>query len=112
MGVRRLFDLADGRTISYTLHGEDAGICVVVLDGPGSRGLAAGAAPAAAELGLTLLAPDRPGFGDSSTPQNRGIAEWPADCLALLDHLEIDRFGILSQSGGTPYGLAAAASHP
>ena len=96
--------------ISNTRHGQDAGICVVVLDGPGSRGLAAGAAPAAAELGITLLAPDRPGFGDSSTPEDGGIAEWPADLRPLLDHLEIDRFGILSQSGGTPYGLATAAS--
>jgi pimeloyl-ACP methyl ester carboxylesterase len=111
-GGRERLRLPDGRAMSYSLYGGDEGPSVLVLDGPGSRGLAAGAAPAAAKLGIRLIAPDRPGFGETDTPGGAGIAEWPQDCGALLDHLGVDRCGILSQSGGTPYGLATAAAMP
>ena len=109
---REQMRLADGRTLSYTNYGDPGGRCVVVLDGPGSRGLARAAAPAAEELGIRLLAPDRPGFGESDTPEAGGIAEWPADLGALLGELGIKKTGIVTQSGGTPYGLAAAAALP
>jgi pimeloyl-ACP methyl ester carboxylesterase len=111
-GGRERFELPDGRRMSYSLYGAGAGPWVVVLDGPGSRGLAAGAAPAAAELGIRLLAPDRPGFGETDVPPDAGIAEWPRDCAALLGRLGIERFGVLSQSGGTPYALSIAAAMP
>ena len=57
------FPLADGRTLGYGLYGASDGPLVVVLDGPGSRGLARAMASPAAQLGIKLLAPDRPGFG-------------------------------------------------
>jgi pimeloyl-ACP methyl ester carboxylesterase len=112
MGERQEIDLPDGRTMSYTRRGSEYDACVVVLDGPGSRGLAAGAASAAEKLGIGLLAPDRPGFGSTSTPAGAGIPDWPEDCRVLLDKLGIERFGLLTQSGGTPYGLATAAALP
>jgi pimeloyl-ACP methyl ester carboxylesterase len=103
--------LSDGRRLSWIELGASSGPIVVVLDGPGSRGLARAAAPAALELGLRLVAPDRPGFG--STPQaGRPIAAWPEDHAALLDHLGVDRAGIFAQSGGTPYALAVALAIP
>jgi pimeloyl-ACP methyl ester carboxylesterase len=108
---RERLRLADGRTVSYSRLGAEAGPVVVVLDGPGSRGLALGSTPAAADAGVRLVAPDRPGFGES-TPSEGGIAAWPDDLRALLDRLGIERAGILTQSGGTPYGLAAAARLP
>jgi pimeloyl-ACP methyl ester carboxylesterase len=102
--------LRDGRTLSYLLDGADSGPVVVVLDGPCSRGLGRAAAPTARELGIRLLIPDRPG-SHASTPQpGRRIADWPADQLALLEALGIERAGILTQSGGTPYGIAVAAA--
>ena len=103
-------DLADGRRLAYTTYGASDGPLVVVLDGPCSRGLACAAAPAAARLGIRLVAPDRPGCGRSSAAPGRGIAGWPADHAALLDALGAERAGILSQSGGTPYAIAAAAA--
>src|SRR3954469_10868955 len=105
-------DLPDGRRLSYGLYGADAGPLVVVLDGPGSRGLARAASPAAAASGIRLAAPDRPGFGASTPLATREICDWPADHAALLDALGADRAGILAQSGGTPYALAAAAAMP
>lgn len=104
--------LPDGRTLAYATYGAEDGPLVVVLDGPASRGLARASAPFAASLGLRLVAPDRPGFGGSTPARARGIADWPADHAALLDALGAERAGILGQSGGTPYALAAAAALP
>src|SRR5688500_8520236 len=59
-------ELADGRRLTYATFGAAEGPLVVVLDGPGSRGLARAAAPAAQRLGLRLVAPDRPGFAGSN----------------------------------------------
>ncbi len=108
-------ELPDGRRLAYTTYGADHGPLVVVLDGPASRGLAQAAAATATELGIRLVAPDRPGSG-RSTPApplpGRTIADWPQDHAALLDALGAQRAGILAQSGGTPYAIAAAAALP
>jgi pimeloyl-ACP methyl ester carboxylesterase len=102
--------LADRRTIGYALYGAHDGVLVMVLDGPGSRGLGRAMSPSAARLGIKLLVPDRPGFG-RSTPTKRGLfAEVANDLLALVDLLAFRRFGIVAQSGGTPYALALAAA--
>jgi pimeloyl-ACP methyl ester carboxylesterase len=101
--------LADGRALSYAVYGDpEAVTTVLVLDGPGSRGLARGAADAAGRLGLRLIAPDRPGFLGSSPHPGRTFASVAADVLALADHVGAERFGLLSQSGGTPYALTLA----
>ena len=106
-------DLAGGRRLAYTLYGAASGPLVVVLDGPASRGLARAAGPIAADLGIRLVAPDRPGSGRSTpAPPGHAIADWPADHAALLDALGAERAGILAQSGGTPYAIAAAAKLP
>ncbi len=104
--------LADGRTLSYLLIGADTGPLVAVLDGPGSRGLGRAVAPTARDLGIRILIPDRPGCHQSTRQPRRRIADWPADHLALLDALGVERAGILTQSGGTPYGIAVAAAAP
>ena len=105
-------ELSDGRRMSYGLLGAAEGPLVVVLDGPGSRGLARAMAPIAAAKGLRLVAPDRPGWGSTTLDPKRGIADWPEDHAALLDALKADRTGIVVQSGGTPFALAAAARLP
>lgn len=99
--------LPDGRTLSYLLLGADSGPVVVVLNGPCSRGLGRAAAPTARELGIRLVIPDRPGSHDSTPRPGRQIADWPADNLALLEALGVEQAGILAQSGGAPYGIAA-----
>lgn len=100
--------LADGRTLSYGLYGANDGPLVVVLDGPGSRGLGRAMAPAAVRLGIKLLLPDRPGFGRSTPTPTRSYGEVSEDLLALIDRLRFRRFGVAAQSGGTPYALALA----
>src|SRR4051812_8964645 len=102
--------LADGRTLSYLTLGAPGGPGVLVLDGPGSRGLARAAAPGAAQAGIRLVAPDRPGLHGSSPVDPKTFAGVAGDLLALADALQLDRFGVLGQSGGTPYALALAAA--
>jgi pimeloyl-ACP methyl ester carboxylesterase len=106
----RTLALAGDRTLSYALYGAADGPLVVALDGPGSRGMARAADAIARGLGIRVVAPDRPGFFASTPGGDRTIADWPEDHAALLDALGVERAGIMSQSGGTPYGLAAAAS--
>jgi pimeloyl-ACP methyl ester carboxylesterase len=101
--------LADGRTLSYAVLGDqEAARTVVVLDGPGSRGLARAAADAASDRGVRLIAPDRPGFLRSTPHPGRTFASVAQDVLAIAP----PRFAVLAQSGGTPYALAVAAAAP
>jgi pimeloyl-ACP methyl ester carboxylesterase len=65
---------------------------------------------AADSLGVTLLVPDRPGFGNSTAAPGRSIVDVAQDLLALPRSLGVERFGIVGQSGGTPYALALAAA--
>ena len=64
-------ELPGGRRLTYTLFGATDGPLVVVLDGPGSRGLARAAAASAEQLGLRLVAPDRPGFAGQHAGRRR-----------------------------------------
>ena len=102
--------LPDGRAISYGLYGAHDGPLVVVLDGPGSRGMGRGMGPAAERLGIKLLVPDRPGFGRSTPTPHGSFATVANDLIALVDGLGFARFGIVAQSGGTPYAVALACS--
>lgn len=102
--------LSDGRTLSYGLYGSADGPVVVVLDGPGSRGLGRALAATADTVGVTLLVPDRPGFGHSTAAPGRSIVDVSGDLLALTRSLGFERFGIVAQSGGTPYALALASA--
>ena len=104
--------LPDGRTLSYMLAGADNGPVVTVLDGPCSRGLGRALAATARGLGIRLVIPDRPGCHGSTPKPGRAVADWPADHLALMGALGVDRFGIVTQSGGTPYGIAVAGAVP
>jgi pimeloyl-ACP methyl ester carboxylesterase len=103
-------ELTDGRTLAYAELGTQAGDPVFVLDGPGSRGLARAVAPTATEVGVRLIVPDRPGFGGSTAKPERTIASFAEDLDQLARELRLASFGILGQSGGTPYALAAAPS--
>jgi len=105
-------ELRSGRSLGYALYGARHGPAVFVLDGPGSRGLARAAAKTARELGLRLIAPDRPGFGASTPDPARSFLSWPSELVALANELGLERVGVLAQSGGCPYALACAHRVP
>jgi pimeloyl-ACP methyl ester carboxylesterase len=101
--------LPDGRRLGYARFGNPSGPPILYFHGfPASR-LEAGILEAAASrLGVSITAPDRPGFGLSDFQPGRTILDWPGDVLHLADALGIERFFVMGGSGGCPYAAACA----
>lgn len=110
----RTFTLPDGRTLGYAIYGSPSSpeiSTVVYCHGfPGSR-LEAEFLERK-QLPLCVVSIDRPGMGLSTFQPSRRILDWPIDVLALLDHLHIDKFYVLGDSGGAPYALACVKQIP
>ena len=66
----------------------------------------------AGTLGVRLIGIDRPGYGLSDDQPGRTLLDWPDDVVALADHLGLDRFALLSISGGGAYAAACAWKIP
>lgn len=107
---------ADGRVTGYYEFGDPAGTPVVALHGTPACGAGfAWADQRARARGIRLLAPDRPGVGDSDRWEpGRGasIADYPATLSAFADALGLETFPLIGYSGGGPYALAAAHALP
>jgi pimeloyl-ACP methyl ester carboxylesterase len=67
------------------------------------------AAYAADQLHVRLMAPHRPGFGESTFQPGRTIGAWGADMLRLADEFALQRFAVIGLSGGGPYDIATTA---
>ena len=107
----RTAHLRDGRTIGFADWGDPDGAPVIHLHGtPGSRLTYDYADGPARDLGVRVIAPDRPGVGLSSARPGYSIDDVAHDIAALADGLGLDRFGMVAWSGGGPYALAAAAT--
>lgn len=105
--------LPDGRTLGYAQYGLPDGKPVLYCHGfPGSRIESALLHEDAKRLGLRIIAPDRPGMGWSSLDPNRTMLSTVKDMEVLVNHLELEKYGILGISGGGPYALACAKAHP
>ncbi len=101
--------LSDGRWLGYAEYGDPAGWPLMFFHGtPGSRVMARFAAPKARELGIRLIAPDRPGYGLSDLQPRRRLIDWPNDVQQLADALSLERFAVIGVSGGGPYAAACA----
>ena len=106
----RSMTLPDGRVLAYTDCGAGSGPLVVYFHGaPTSRLDLVGFEDAFAALGVRVVSPDRPGYGGSSPQPHRSWNDWPADVAALVDHLDVERFGVMGLSSGGPYVVACAA---
>ena len=96
----------DGRRLAYATYGDADGYPVLFCHGtPGSHVIARLLAAPARERGVCLLAPDRPGIGDSADAPV-GIGDWPDDAAALLAHIGVESAGAVGFSGGGPFALA------
>jgi pimeloyl-ACP methyl ester carboxylesterase len=105
--------LTEGRTLACLELGDPGGVPVLYFHGyPGSRLEVRLTAVTAGRLGLRMLAPDRPGFGESSFQPQRTLSNWPGDIVQLMDHLDLKHCAVVGVSGGGPYALACAARIP
>ncbi len=73
---------------------------------PGSGYLASLADAVARQLGVRIISPNRPGFGDSTFDPNRRLSDWPAVVTRLLDELGIGRVTAVGVSSGGAYACA------
>jgi pimeloyl-ACP methyl ester carboxylesterase len=106
--------LADGTEVGYAEAGDPGGYPVLHLHGtPGSRlevGLPA-ARRAAEELGIRLIAPDRPGVGLSPF-RGYSLRDYPQLVRDLAAALGLGRFAVTGVSSGGKYACACAWALP
>jgi pimeloyl-ACP methyl ester carboxylesterase len=104
--------LRDGRTLEYADLGDPAGTPVLFFPGtPATAGQARVVIDAAQDHGVRLVGVSRPGYG-ASTFSPPSLAATAADAVELVEHLGLERVGVLGTSGGGPFALALAATAP
>jgi len=105
--------LPDGRRLAYQVMGEPTHFPAVVLHGtPGSARQLAGLGRPARDRGLTLIAPDRPGYGGSGYDVSGTIASAARDLGELINHLGLASCAVVGLSGGGPTALACGVLLP
>jgi pimeloyl-ACP methyl ester carboxylesterase len=102
----RRLQLSDGRWLGYAETGVPDGLPVFFFHGFGTTRVVCPPDETAANLGVRLIAVDRPGIGLSEPLPGRRLLAWPADVAEFADRLGVERFGIVGWSGGGPYALA------
>lgn len=70
---------------------------------PGSGYVASVAHELAKELGVRIIAPNRPGCGGSTFDPNRKLTDWPGVVTRLADVLKVDRATVVGVSSGGAY---------
>ncbi|MBW4541376.1 MAG: alpha/beta hydrolase [Myxacorys chilensis ATA2-1-KO14] len=114
MGSTNFLTLPDERRLAYAEYGDLNGHPVFYFHGGGTSRLE----PLLLgdevfiRLGLRLIAPDRPGIGQSDFQPNRGFSDWTKDVTFLADALGLDKFSVLGVSSGGGYTAACAAKIP
>jgi pimeloyl-ACP methyl ester carboxylesterase len=89
-----------GKVVAYH-HGFPASCLEVLL-----------ARKCTSELGICIVAIDRPGIGGSVGYAGRKLADWPHDVTLIMDTLGVRDFAVLGVSGGTPSAVTLAARLP
>jgi pimeloyl-ACP methyl ester carboxylesterase len=108
----RIIRLRDGRRLGFAETGAPDGTPVLFFHGLGTTRVVCPPPQPAVELGIRLIAIDRPGIGLSDPQPGRSLLDWPRDITEVADHLELERFSIVAWSGGGPYGLACGFALP
>jgi pimeloyl-ACP methyl ester carboxylesterase len=106
-------ELKDGRRLAYVTYGDPEGVPLLFLHGtPGTSMQIGMASEGARKLGFKLIAPDRPGLGDSDVQAERMLYHYPLDVVQLLDYLKIRQCPVIAISGGAPYAFQCAHDLP
>ncbi|WP_049979852.1 alpha/beta fold hydrolase [Halolamina rubra] len=104
---------AHDRQLAYAAYGDPDGVPVLFLHGtPGSRRLGELFHADARDLGVRLLAPDRPGYGRSDPWPDRAVGDAGSYLTAVLDDAGVESAGVVGFSGGAAHALAVAATSP
>ncbi|MGK5169075.1 alpha/beta fold hydrolase [Geodermatophilus sp. CPCC 205761] len=103
--------LPDGSEMAHAEVGAPGGSAVLYFHGTPSSRLEAtiGLDDVADRLGLRILAPDRPGIGESQLRAYQ-VRDYPGIVSAFLDVLAIEEVSVVGVSGGGRYACACAAA--
>jgi len=103
----------DGSVIAVEVAGEQGATPVLFCHGLADSRLSVRLfAQAAGELGLLLVAPDRPGIGGTDPRRLRLLADWVEDAALVLDAVGAGPVALLGVSAGGPFAAACAARLP
>lgn len=106
-------ELTGGRHLAYAELGDPGGAPIIHHHGmPGSRLERLAESAFYGTMGVRVITPDRPGYGQSDPHPGGSLVDWASDVAELADALGIDRFGVTALSGGGLYALACAAAMP
>ncbi len=99
--------------VGADLEGDPSGVPVMFVHGTPDSRLARHPDPTVvADLGVRLVAVDRPGFGHSTADPAASPTGWATSVTAVLDHLGLDTAHLLAWSAGTIWALGVAAAAP
>jgi pimeloyl-ACP methyl ester carboxylesterase len=108
-----MITLHDGRRVELAEYGNPDGAPALWFHGAMSSRLEGGfLAAAAGEIGVRLIALDRPGVGGSDPLPDRTATGYAADVAEVLDALGISRAAVGGQSNGGMYAMAVGATIP
>lgn len=109
MDVPNKLRLSDGRALAWSECGDSGGRALFFFHGtPGSRITARALHGAARAHGVRVIAPERPGCGESDPQRGRSLLDWASDVRELADSLALERFAVAGISGGGPYAAVCA----
>ena len=99
--------MRSGRILEVWQYGDPAGLPVLFFHGLiGSHHQASYIDQPAREIGLRIIAPNRPGVGRSEFTVRRTPAEAVKDVEDVAEALGLGEFSVIGISGGAPYALA------
>lgn len=108
-----IVELPNGRKVSFSIYGCENGKELLFCHGVnGTRIQASLFESVAYKLGLKIITPDRPGYGESTPVLKRDYMDWADDIQMFLDKLGIKKCGILGLSAGGNYALACLFKYP
>jgi pimeloyl-ACP methyl ester carboxylesterase len=101
--------LKDGRTLGWHEWGPTNGTPILFCTGAAMSGHLGFGIDALSQLGLRLLAIDRPGLGCSTYNPNKSLASWADDVENILKFIYAKNIHVVGFSQGAPFALALAA---
>jgi pimeloyl-ACP methyl ester carboxylesterase len=101
--------LADGRRLAWSEWGREDGRPVLLMPAAGMSGTLGLDRRAVRDLGMRLLAFDRPGTARSDPHEDGTLATWADDVRQVVHARELQRPVAVGVSLGAPFALALAA---
>jgi pimeloyl-ACP methyl ester carboxylesterase len=100
--------LADGRVLAWSEWGHDDALPVLFCTGAAMSGTLGFGTDVLRELGLKLIAIDRPGLGASDAHPDKTLLSWVDDARQFIESNHWQNVAAVGFSQGAPFALALA----